>query len=135
VGAAAAGFSIDLIRKTLDLDIPYIFLLGAVTMLMSLVAIIWFIRRYDAENVIQDDEGHIESVSQGDSKTGMAVVKAVVMESVFKRMLVLMAVMLGVRAVFLYLYLLLPIYWTRTIEAVSGWFVDPTIVEKAGRPD
>ena len=129
VGAAAAGFSIDLIRKTLDLNITYIFVLGAVTMLMSLVAIIWFISRYDAENVIEDDEEHIEPVPQGESKTGLAFVMEVVMEPVFKRMLVLMAVLLGVRAVFLYMYLLLPLYWTRTIEAVSGEKTDMGLLQ------
>jgi hypothetical protein len=34
----------------------------------------------------------------------------VVKEAAFKRMLVLMVALLGVRAVFLYMYLLLPIY-------------------------
>ena len=129
VGAAAAGFSIDLIRKTLDLNITYIFVLGGVTMLMSLVAIFWFISRYDAENVIEDDDEHIEPVAQGESKTGLAFVMEVIMEPVFKRMLVLMAVLLGVRAVFLYMYLLLPIYWTRTIEVVSGEKTDMGLLQ------
>lgn len=132
VGAAAAGFSIDIVRKTLDLDITYIFVLGAITAVMSTIAIMWFIHRDDALNVIESDDDQADAIveeTKGSEKSGWEFMVEVVREPVFKRMLVLMAALLGVRAVFLYMYLLMPIYWTRTIEAVSGEKTDMGLLQ------
>jgi POT family proton-dependent oligopeptide transporter len=124
VGAAAAGFSIDLVRKTLDLDITYIFVMGGVTAVISILVTMWFIGRDDSINEIEDDEDEEHQPGQppGDTETKTTVefVFSIIREPVFKRMLVLMAALLGVRAVFLYMYLLLPLYWIRVIEAVSS---------------
>jgi dipeptide/tripeptide permease len=128
IGAAAGGFSIDLVRKTLDLDNTYIFVLGAATTVVSIVVILLTINRSDASSTVPgDDGGAMEPLSNG--KTGIDYVLSVVKAAAFKRMLVLMVALLGVRAVFLYMYLLLPIYWTRVIEAVSGEKTDMGLLQ------
>lgn len=128
IGAAAGGLSIDLVRKTLDLDVTYIFALGAVTTVISLVVILMTINRSDASSTVSDqDSGVVLPVSS--SLTGLEYVLSVVREAAFKRMLVLMVALLGVRAVFLYMYLLLPIYWSRVIEDVSGEKTDMGLLQ------
>jgi dipeptide/tripeptide permease len=64
-----------------------------------------------------------------DQPKGMDFIRSVIVEPAFKRMLVLMVVLLGVRAVFLYMYLLLPIYWARVIEAVAGEKTDMGLLQ------
>jgi hypothetical protein len=92
------------------------------------VVILLTINRSDASSVVADDDsGAILPLSNG--KTGFDYVLSVVREAAFKRMLVLMVALLGVRAVFLYMYLLLPIYWTRVIEAVSGEKTDMGLLQ------
>jgi POT family proton-dependent oligopeptide transporter len=133
VGAAAAGFSIDLVRKTLELDITYIFVMGGVTAVISMLVTLWFIGRDDSINEIEDDEDEEhqpgEPPSDTETKTTIEFVFSIIREPVFKRMLVLMAALLGVRAVFLYMYLLLPLYWIRVIEAVSGEKTDMGLLQ------
>jgi len=128
IGAAAGGLSIDLVRKTLDLDITYIFALGAATTVLSITVILLTINRSDASSTVPDDDSGV-MVPLSNGKTGMDYVMSVVREAAFKRMLVLMVALLGVRAVFLYMYLLLPIYWSRVIEAVSGEKTDMGLLQ------
>jgi MFS family permease len=127
IGAAAGGFSIDLVRKTLDLDNTYIFVLGAATTVVSIAVILLTINRSDASSAVPDE--YAATVPRGKGKTGFDYVMSVVRDAAFKRMLVLMVALLGVRAVFLYMYLLLPIYWTRVIEAVSGEKTDMGLLQ------
>jgi MFS family permease len=130
VGAALAGFSIDLVRKTLELDLTYIFVLGAFTTVCSLLVTMWVVSRIDVPIAEDEDEAGSEITDDaGSAPTGLAFVLSVVREAAFKRMVVLMAALLGVRAVFLYMYLLLPIYWTRVIEDVSGEKTDMGLLQ------
>jgi len=127
IGAAAGGLSIDVVRKTLELDNTWIFVLGAATTVASIVVTLAFIHRDDKVGTIADDDTGREAVDDG--KKGFEFVMSVVREAAFKRLLVLMVALLGVRAVFLYMYLLLPLYWTRMIEAVSGEKTDMGLLQ------
>jgi POT family proton-dependent oligopeptide transporter len=129
VGAAGAGFSIDVVRKMLELDLTWIFVLGGATTLLSVTVTLMLISRDDADSVVETEGGASAPSTAVVKKTGMAYVMSVVRERAFKRMLVLMASLLGVRAVFLYMYLLLPLYWTRVIEDVSGEKTDMGLLQ------
>lgn len=130
VGAAAGGFSIDVVRKTLDLDITYIFVLGGITTILSIAVTLLVISANDRSSTVPDDDTDRDAGAiAGSEKKGLEFVLSVVREAAFKRMLVLMAALLGVRAVFLYMYLLLPIYWVRVIEAVSGEKTDMGLLQ------
>lgn len=113
MGGVAGGLSVDLIRKTFDLDITYILALGIVAAVFSIMASLFLIHKIDEQGA--DGEEKVKSEAGGWQRF-----KALVVESAFWRFIVLMVSVLGVRAVFAYMYLLLPLYWVRVIEEVSG---------------
>lgn len=129
VGAAAAGFSIDVVRKMLEVDLTWIFVLGGATTVLSIIVTLWVIGAQAGRRVEQTDDEHELAGAKAQRKSGMDYFLSVVREPAFKRMVVLIAALLGVRAVFLYMYLLLPLYWTRTIEAVSGAKTDMGLLQ------
>jgi len=115
IGAAAAGFSIDIIRKALHLPNVHIFTLGVITAILCLVIGTLMVKREeqlvspDAEPEIHKEEVKVQS------KPPLQAVREVIREPTLWRLLVLVALILGVRAVYAYLYLLMPKYWLRTI--------------------
>jgi MFS family permease len=115
VGAAAAGFSIDIIRKLLHLPNVHVFTMGVVTAVLCLVVGAWMVRREEqlvspnAAPEVKKEETKVQS------KSPWQAAKEVVREPTIWRLLVLIALILGVRAVYAYLYLLMPKYWLRTI--------------------
>jgi len=115
VGAAAGGFMIDVIRKLLHLPNVHIFTMGVVTAVLCLVAGAALVRREEqlvspnAPAETKDDEAKVEH------KRPLQILREVIREPVLWRLLVLIALILGARAVFAYLYLLMPKYWLRTI--------------------
>ena len=116
MGGVAAGLMVDLIRKTLDIDITWIFIFGAIACVLS-IGVAFFITREGqvlGEGEVEDEE------ETGPKKKPMEILKSVVQETAFWRFLVLMFSLLGVRAVFAYMYLIMPLYWVRVIEEVSG---------------
>jgi proton-dependent oligopeptide transporter, POT family len=115
VGAAVAGFSIDIIRKLLGLANVHIFTMGVLTAALCLVAGILMVKR--EEQLISpgvEPELHKED-TEVRGKSPFQAFRAVIREPAFWRLVVLITLILGVRAVYSYLYLLMPKYWLRTI--------------------
>jgi len=113
LGGVVGGLSVDLVRKTLELDITYILALGIIAAVLSVIASLFLIRKID-----EHDED-VES-EETENITAWQRVKGLFTQSAFWRFIALMFSLLGVRAVYAYLYLLLPLYWVRVIEQVSG---------------
>jgi MFS family permease len=110
IGAALGGFSVDIVRLQLKLGNVHIFTMGAVLGILCMVVNFLLIRSEDQLVAPGDPpEPKIER------KPPLQIFKAVVREPTLWRLLVLIALILGVRAVFSYLYLLMPKYWERTI--------------------
>ena len=148
VGAAGGGFLIDIIYLQMDLPHVHVFTFGIFTGVACLLAAALTVRRTEqlrspeeaAEPEAEKDEVEAEtgeavdgvrevSPSLGEAeapeqqKRGpLDIVKAVLTEPVFWRFLVLVTLLLGVRAVFLYIALLHPKFWYRVIgpEAKVG---------------
>ncbi|UCD75461.1 MAG: MFS transporter [Phycisphaerales bacterium] len=138
VGAAGGGFLIDIIYLSLDLPRFHVFTFGIFTGILCLIAITLLIKNTDQlrapgekpednEKQSSDESGEIEEIEPtlGETedkgkpeKKGMGpweITKAVVSEPIFWRFTVLISLLLGVRAVFLYLGLLFPKFWYRVI--------------------
>jgi len=115
VGAAAAGFSIDIVRKVLHLPNVHVFTMGVVLAALCLVVGMALIRRED-QLVSPDEppETKREEIKV-EHKRPLQTLRDVITEPTLWRLLVLIALILGVRAVYAYLYLLMPKYWLRTI--------------------
>ncbi|MEJ2514568.1 MAG: MFS transporter [Gammaproteobacteria bacterium] len=115
IGAAAAGFSIDIVRKALDLPNVHIFTMGVITALLCLLVRVTLVRRED--QLVSADEPAVEQEKEKAVKRlrPMQIFQEMVREPALRRLLVLIALILGVRAVYTYLYLLMPKYWLRTI--------------------
>jgi len=115
VGAAAGGFMIDIIRLKLHLANVHIFTMGVVTALLCLVVGMTMIRRED--QLVSPDEPPEAAKKEAkvEHKPPLQLFKEVIREPALWRLLVLIALILGVRAVYAYLYLLMPKYWLRTI--------------------
>lgn len=115
VGAAAGGFSIDIVRKALHLPNVHIFTLGVITAALCLVVGMTMIRT-DEQLVGPDEPAEAKAKeTQVRRKPPLQTLLEVIREPTLWRLLVLMALILGVRAVYAYLYLLMPKYWERTI--------------------
>jgi len=115
IGAAAAGFSIDIIRKLLHLPNVHVFTLGAVLALLCLV-VGWLTIRQEEQLVGPEERsGAQPPEAEVRHKPPWQAIREVVHEPTLWRLLVLIALILGVRAVYAYLYLLMPKYWLRTI--------------------
>ena len=115
IGAAAAGFSIDIIRRALDLPNVHVFTMGVITAALCLVVRVTMIRR--EEQLVGPDEVVAEEPQDATvvRKRPLQIFRDMIHEPALKQLLVLVALILGVRAVFTYLYLLMPKYWLRTI--------------------
>lgn len=115
IGAAAAGFSIDIVRKLMHVGDVHIFTLGVAMAVLSIITAKLLVK--SEEQLVDPDEPPEEQARD----------KKVVRKNPFKewremarqpalwRLLVLVGLIVGVRAVYVYLYLLMPKYWLRTI--------------------
>jgi MFS family permease len=113
IGAAAAGFLIDIIRLSLGLGNGHIFTFAVFAHVLCFILAIALIRR---EDQLHDEGEEVEPEPRPeDRKSPWQVAAAVLRESVFWRFLVLASLLIFVRAVFLYLHLLWPKYWLRVI--------------------
>ncbi len=142
VGAAGGGFLIDIIYLRLGLPHFHVFTFGVVTGVLCVIAILLFIRNTDqlrTPEEIAEEEAKAEAeegeesdgITELDPETGqpvnekegkkekgmgpVAITMAVLSEPIFWRFTVLISLLLGVRAVFLYLSLLFPKFWLRVI--------------------
>ena len=122
LGAAAAGFSVDIIRLDLGLSNTHFFTMGAILGVLCVIATFFFIRREGQLTL----ESEVSKGQKTDAKKEMAekkiekktpiqILKELVRESAFWKLLVLIGLLIGARAVFLYMYMLMPKYWLRTI--------------------
>ena len=115
IGAAAAGFSIDIVRKLLHLPNVHIFTMGVVTALLCLVVGMLMVKR-EAQVLGPGEEPETKTSDANEPHKGpWQAMREVIREPALWRLLVLVALILGVRAVYAYLYLLMPKYWLRTI--------------------
>ncbi|MDF1562076.1 MAG: MFS transporter [Deltaproteobacteria bacterium] len=114
VGAALGGFVVD--WAFIDFGWPryHIFTFGILTSLLSIVAI--FLTIHHTEQLVgEDEEPEEEEAADAPRQSPIEIAKAVLRESAFWRFTALISLLLGVRAVFLYLGLLHPKFWTRVI--------------------
>lgn len=131
VGAAGGGFLIDIIYLRMGLPHFHVFTFGVATGVLCLLAILLFIKNTDQlrspeeEDLAEEEDEDDHEIKEIDPKTGeprkekgpgpWAITKAVLSEPIFWRFTVLITLLLGVRAVFLYLGLLFPKFWYRVI--------------------
>lgn len=115
VGAATAGFSIDIVRQLLHLPNVHIFTMGVVTSALCLV-VGWLMVHREEQLLSPDDPAAAQQQEAAlERKTPVQIFLAMIREKALWKLLVLIALILGVRAVYTYLYLLMPKYWLRTI--------------------
>ncbi|NOZ87229.1 MAG: MFS transporter [Deltaproteobacteria bacterium] len=120
VGAIIGGLMIDWVRLVLKIDNSYIFAFATGAAVLSILTAIVMIRREtqagkpetSPETSNQDGE---EAGRKEEKKGAWQIFREVTAESAFWRFIVLMAALLGVRAIFLYMYLLMPKFWVRVI--------------------
>jgi MFS family permease len=115
IGAAAAGFSIDIVRKLLHLPNVHIFTMGVVTALLCLVVGMTLIKREDQLVGPEEPPETKPDEAKVKHRPPWQAIREVIQEPTLWRLLVLVALILGVRAVYAYMYLLMPKYWLRTI--------------------
>jgi MFS family permease len=138
IGAAGGGFLIDIIYLSLDLPHFHVFTFGVVMAVLCLLCTALFIRNTEQlrsadEEAAEEakggeDEEASDEIPELDPRTGeprakkkkkglgpFQIIKAVLSEPIFWRFTVLITLLLGVRAVFLYLGLLFPKFWYRVI--------------------
>ncbi len=113
IGAAAGGASIDIVRLQLKVANVHIFTMGVVLAMLCWIVAELMIRRDD--QLHGSDEAREAAQEQPVRKRPLEIAKDVIHEPAFFRLIVLIALVLGVRAVYAYLYLLMPKYWERTI--------------------
>jgi len=136
IGAASAGVLVDVVRLSLGLSSTWVIGAGMITSVLSLGVMLAMVRR---EEQFGDDGAFVE-ISAQEKKAAAAVkkpnplsiLKAMVSESAFWRFCVLVTLLLGVRAVFTYMYLLMPKYWTRVMgeDAAIGTLntINPVLI-------
>ena len=86
--------------------------MGTVCALICYLVALFMVK--NDSQLVGDDEEPEEEVA-GPRQSPLEVLRAVFSNSAIWRLLALVAMILGVRAVFVYLYLLMPKYWLRTI--------------------
>ena len=115
IGAAAAGCSIDIVRKLLHLPNVHIFTLGVICAVLCLITGKLLIKTED-QLVSPDDPPEAQTEEKTVArKNPLQIWREMIREPALWRLLVLIGLIVGVRAVYVYLYLLMPKYWLRTI--------------------
>jgi len=129
LGAFVGGMSIDIVRLWLDVSLSWIFVVAAVLAVLNLVTTSFFIRHTEA--IVDDDAVTDEAAAKSAEppKKGWALLASVFGESAFWRFIVLMVAVLGVRAVFAYMYLLMPQYWVEVIEKTGSAKTDQGLLQ------
>jgi proton-dependent oligopeptide transporter, POT family len=112
VGAACAGFLVDIVRKGLHANNSWIIAFGSLTSILCLLVTFVWIR--NEQQRLGPDESPQEAAPVR-RRNPLSGIMAVLSEPVFWRFLVLVFLLLGVRCVFLYLHLMCPKYWLRVI--------------------
>jgi MFS family permease len=120
IGAAAGGYAVDFVRLRIKVGNVHIFTLGVICAALCFVCGEFMIRR--EEQLRGSDEEPEAKETRREKKSPLKILIDVVRQPAFFRLMVLIALVLGVRAVYTYIYLLMPKYWERTIgpEAQIG---------------
>ncbi len=115
IGAAVAGLSIDVIRKLLGVGNVHVFTMGAIAALLCLIVGKLLIK--SEEQLVSPSDPPAEQAEEKkvERKSPWVMWREMIREKALWRLLVLVALIVGVRAVYSYLYLLMPKYWLRTI--------------------
>jgi len=121
IGAAGGGFLIDLVRKWLGWSNAHVFTIGAVAGLVC-SALTWLTIRSEKQLDLGEAEPARDAAPEApapaapvERRNPLQIALAVIREPTLWRLVVLIGLILGARAVFAYLYLLMPKYWLRTI--------------------
>jgi hypothetical protein len=118
IGAAAGGAAVDIVRLELKIGNVHIFTLGVITAVLCLICGEFMVRQ--EQQLRGSDEAPEPAAEKKEKKSPWQIFREVVTERAFFRLLVLIALILGVRAVYTYLYLLMPKYWERTIGPTAA---------------
>jgi MFS family permease len=127
VGAFFAGLLIDLIFIGFDLPRVHVFTVGVFTAVICLFCIAFFVRR-EEQLKSPDEEAETDAEAEGEIEADEPALAekpkrmnpwqnflAVAREPVFWRFTCLITLLIPVRAVFLYMHLLMPKFWERVI--------------------
>ncbi len=115
IGAMLGGAAVDFVRLVLRVPNVHIFTLGAIMAALSLIVGELMVR--NEAQLRAPDEGPETPADTVKRKRPLTILREVVREPALMRLVVLIALTLGVRAVYVYLYMLMPKYWERTIGA------------------
>ncbi|WIO73253.1 hypothetical protein QP938_08020 [Porticoccaceae bacterium LTM1] len=118
LGFVIGALLADQIRVDMMLPISYIFAASAIACVTSVVISLMAInQKTDTLTNLSD-----EQATQSDElpKSVFKRFTNLIVQPAFQRLLALMAVLTGVRAVFLYGFLLMPLYWKRVMEIPNG---------------
>ncbi len=124
VGAMVGGLLLDVIRVSLELPNAHVFTVGA--LFSVLCTVVTFLMIHNVEQNYADDEERPKTVEEGGEapkkKNPFQIAREVLADSTFWRLVVIIMLLLGVRSVFYYMYLLMPKYWVRLIgpDALVG---------------
>lgn len=114
IGAAAAGALVDFVRLVLKLPVTWVILAGAVTSVLSMLAMLALVRS-EKQAYGKDESPEDQAAATPVKKNPLQILKEMLRETAFWRFVVLISLLLGVRAVFVYMYLLMPKYWMRVM--------------------
>ncbi len=115
IGAAASGVMIDVMRLQLHLSSTWIVGFGLIQSALCLLLMVFFVRREEQFGNHGEFVEPEQTQAQTEKQKPLAILKAMVSETAFWRFLSLVTLLLGVRAVFAYMYLLMPKYWLRVM--------------------
>jgi len=118
IGAAAGGAAVDIVRLELKIGNVHIFTLGVITAVLCLLVGEAMLHR--EEQLRDPGEEPEPAPPKKEKRSPWQIFVSVISERAFFRLLVLIALILGVRAVYTYLYLLMPKYWERTIGPTAA---------------
>lgn len=128
IGAMAGGLAIDVVRVDLGVSLSWIFVMAAAAAGINVVVTLLFVRN-TATVLEEGEEPEAAADPNSPKKGGMQILREVVRESAFWRFIVLMVAVLGVRAVFSYMYLLMPQYWVEVIEQTGSAKTDQGLLQ------
>ena len=111
-GATLGGFSVDTIRLVLHVANVHIFTVGVVTAILCLVVGETMVRQEEQLRTPGEPETPADQVEH---KKPLAIFLEVIREPALLRLVVLIALTLGVRCIYVCNFVLMPKYWVRTI--------------------
>jgi MFS family permease len=136
IGAASAGVLVDVVRLSLGLSTTWVIGTGMLTSFLCLGVMMMMVRREeqfgDNGRFVENSAQEKKVEAQAKKPNPFSILKAMVSETAFWRFVVLVTLLLGVRAVFTYMYLLMPKYWTRVMgeDAAIGTLntINPVLI-------